>query len=49
MKTIAIANDHAGTQYKLEILNKLESQGYKVLNFGTELEDSMDYPDSVHP
>ena len=49
MKTIAVANDHAGTIYKFEIMKKLESQGYKILDFGTDSEDSMDYPDSVHP
>ena len=47
--TIAIGNDHAGTQYKLEIVNLLKKKGYKVLNFGTDTEDSMDYPDSIHP
>lgn len=47
--TIAIGNDHAGTQYKFEIIKELEKKGYKVLNFGTNSEDSMDYPDTVHP
>jgi len=48
-KTIAIGNDHAGTQYKKEIIKLLESKGYKVLNFGTDDENSMDYPDTIHP
>lgn len=47
--TIAIGNDHAGTQYKFEIIKELERKGYKVLNFGTDTEDSMDYPDTIHP
>lgn len=47
--TIAIGNDHAGTQYKFEIIKLLEKKGYKVLNFGTDSEDSMDYPDAIHP
>jgi len=47
--TIAIGNDHAGTQYKFEIVKFLEKKGYKVLNFGTDTEDSMDYPDTIHP
>ncbi len=47
--TIAIGNDHAGTHYKFEIIKKLEEKGYKVVNFGTDTEDSMDYPDTVHP
>ncbi len=47
--TIAIGNDHAGTEYKFEILKKLEAAGYTVLNFGTDTNDSMDYPDAIHP
>ena len=47
--TIAIGNDHAGTQYKFEIIKFLEKKGYKVLNFGTDTDESMDYPDSIHP
>lgn len=47
--TIAIGNDHAGTQYKFEIVKFLEKEGYKVLNFGTDTDESMDYPDSIHP
>jgi ribose 5-phosphate isomerase B len=48
-KTIAIGNDHAGTAYKFEIKKYLEKQGYKVLNFGTDTTNSMDYPDAIHP
>jgi len=47
--TIAIGNDHAGTEYKFEIVKKLETAGYTVLNFGTDTNDSMDYPDAIHP
>lgn len=47
--TIAIGNDHAGTEYKFEIVKKLEDAGYTVLNFGTDTNDSMDYPDAIHP
>jgi ribose 5-phosphate isomerase B len=46
---IAIGNDHAGTEYKFEILKLLEKQGYKVLNFGTDTNYSIDYPDTIHP
>jgi len=46
---IAIGNDHAGTHYKFEIIKLLESKGIKVLNFGTDTENSMDYPDTIHP
>jgi len=46
---VAIGNDHAGTEYKFEIIKQLESKGIKVLNFGTDTNDSMDYPDAIHP
>jgi ribose 5-phosphate isomerase B len=49
IKSIAIGNDHAGTQYKFEIIKLLESKGIKVENFGTDTDASMDYPDSIHP
>jgi ribose 5-phosphate isomerase B len=47
--TIAIGNDHAGTAYKFKIIQLLEKKGYEVLNFGTDTNESMDYPDSIHP
>jgi len=47
--TIAIGNDHAGTAYKFEISKLLENKGIKILNFGTDTSDSMDYPDAIHP
>lgn len=47
--TIAIGNDHAGTQYKFEIVKLLETAGHTVINYGTDEESSVDYPDFVHP
>lgn len=49
IKTIAIGNDHAGTEYKFEIIKLVEQKGYKVINFGTDNTASMDYPDTIHP
>ena len=46
---IAIGNDHAGTTYKFELIKELEAKGIEVVNFGTDNEDSMDYPDAIHP
>lgn len=46
---IAIGNDHAGTEYKFEIVKYLESKGVKIVNYGTDLNDSADYPDFIHP
>lgn len=48
-KIIAIGNDHAGTQYKFKIIEMLRQQGYEVINFGTDSEESVDYPDYIHP
>lgn len=46
---IAIGNDHAGTDYKFAIIKHLESKGYAITNYGTDTDDSVDYPDFVHP
>ena len=46
---ISIGNDHAGTNYKLELLSYLTTQGHTVINHGTDDADSMDYPDTIHP
>ena len=47
--TISIGNDHAGTDYKFAIIKHLESKGITVTNHGTDANDSVDYPDFVHP
>ena len=46
---IAIGNDHAGTDYKNAIVTMLENEGFQVKNFGTNSNDSVDYPDFIHP
>ncbi len=46
---IAIGNDHAGTDYKFEIIKLLEARGHAVTNYGTDETTSVDYPDFVHP
>ena len=46
---IAIGNDHAGTDYKFAIKEYLESEGIEVTNYGTNENNSVDYPDFVHP
>jgi len=46
---IAIGGDHAGFEYKGKLKNFLESQGHQVLDFGPSSDDSVDYPDHVHP
>lgn len=46
---IAVGADHAGYSYKEQILNYLRESGHEVKNFGTDSEESVDYPDYVHP
>ena len=46
---IAVGADHAGYRYKAEIVEWLEKNGYEVLDFGTNSEESTDYPDHIHP
>ena len=47
--TIAIGNDHAGTDYKFAIVKLLESKGITIENHGTDTLDSVDYPDFANP
>jgi len=46
---VAIGNDHAGTQLKTKIIERLKQKGFQVSNFGTDLDESVDYPDFAHP
>ena len=46
---ISIGNDHAGPEYKKEIIFLLESKGYQIKNYGTNSLESVDYPDFIHP
>lgn len=46
---ISIGNDHAGTEYKQSIMKYLENKNYQVHNYGTNSNESVDYPDFVHP
>ena len=41
---IAIGNDHAATVLKFEIMEYVKSLGHEVINFGTDTNDSCDYP-----
>ena len=46
---IALGGDHAGFDYKQEIIAMLESKGLEIKDFGPYSTDSCDYPDFVHP
>ena len=41
---IAIGNDHAATALKFEIMEYVKELGHEVVNFGTDTNDSCDYP-----
>lgn len=49
MKKIALGTDHAGFRLKEAIKRHLESNGYEMKDFGTDSEESVDYPDFVRP
>lgn len=44
VKVIGIGNDHAAVKMKNAIKEYLEEQGYKVINYGTDTNESCDYP-----
>jgi ribose 5-phosphate isomerase B len=47
--SFAVGGDHAGFDYKQDLISFLESQGISVKDFGTFSADSVDYPDFAHP
>jgi len=46
---ISIGNDHAGVQYKKYIIENIKDKISNIKNYGTDTEDSVDYPDFAHP
>lgn len=46
---LPIASDHGGFAMKEFLIKKLEEAGFTVKDFGTSSEDSVDYPDMIHP
>jgi ribose 5-phosphate isomerase B len=46
---IAIGSDHAGFCLKKKVIAKFSCLGYTFKDFGTYSEESVDYPDIVHP
>ena len=45
---IGICNDHAGVEYKFKLIQMLQKRGIEVVNYGTDTEVSVDYPDYAH-
>jgi ribose 5-phosphate isomerase B len=48
-KPVAIGADHAGFDYKEDLISFLEGKGIEFKDFGTYSADSVDYPDFAHP
>ncbi|MEA5460704.1 ribose 5-phosphate isomerase B [Arcicella sp. LKC2W] len=48
-KKIAIGGDHAGFEYKAELIKVLTAEGYEVKDFGPFSTASCDYADFAHP
>lgn len=48
-KRLAMASDHGGFAMKEYIKSRLIELGYYVKDYGTFSEDSVDYPDMIHP
>ena len=49
MRKIGFACDHAGFKMKNFLMDYLSAKGFETVNFGTNSEDSCDYPDFAHP
>ena len=41
---IAIGNDHGGVELKRHLVQYLEGKGFEVVNFGSDVTESTDYP-----
>jgi ribose 5-phosphate isomerase B len=48
-RKIGVASDHAGYCLKTYIIAKLKEWEYEIVDFGTNSETSVDYPDFGHP
>jgi ribose 5-phosphate isomerase B len=48
-KPVAIGCDHAGFEYKEDLISFLEGKGLEYKDFGTYSADPVDYPDFAHP
>ncbi len=46
---IAMGSDHAGFSLKEKIKKHLKEKGYEISDYGTDSEQSADYPDYIHP
>ncbi|MDD5542010.1 MAG: ribose 5-phosphate isomerase B [Acidobacteriia bacterium] len=49
MTRFAIASDHAGYRLKKVLKDYLRGEGHELEDFGTDSEESVDYPDYIRP
>lgn len=49
MEKIAIASDHAAFHLKETVKKFLKENNFDVVDYGTHSEESVDYPDTIHP
>lgn len=49
MKKVALGSDHVGFKLKKAVNHHLVSRGYKIIDFGTNSEVVVDYPDYCRP
>ena len=48
-RIIPIASDHGGFAMKSYLIERLKENGYEVKDYGCYSDDSVDYPDMIHP
>jgi ribose 5-phosphate isomerase B len=46
---VGIANDHAGVEMKNFLMEQLKNEVKSFINFGSNISESVDYPDFAHP
>ena len=46
---VGIGSDHAGVAYKSALIDLMRELGHDVQDFGTNSEESVDYPDFIRP
>lgn len=48
-QSLPIGSDHGGFDLKQFLIENLSAQGYKFEDIGTHSDESVDYPDFIHP
>ena len=49
MTTIALGTDHAGFDLKEAVKAHLKANGFEVIDYGTDSDNPVDYPDYIRP